>query len=102
MVLEKSKGEHKADVLLQVLKRGRASARQAAVLLDIDKQTAVDRIVRGEIRALRLITGRYYVSMAELVRCGLVLTYLPEKYKARAKELIENDPLKDEPNDDHY
>jgi excisionase family DNA binding protein len=96
MVLQKSKGEHKADVLLQVIKRGRASARQAAVLLGVDKQTAVDRIERGKIRAVRFNTGRYYVSVAELFRCGLVLPPLAKALQDRINQLVAEDPLKDE------
>lgn len=95
MTLQKSRSEYKADVLLQVIKRGRASARQAAVLLDMAKETMVKRIRKGAIRAVQLETGRYYVTLAELQRCGLALpTNIPELAPLITHHLT-NDPTRD-------
>lgn len=86
MALGKSTSEERGDTLLRVLTRGRASIREAAILLNKSWSTTKAHIDLGKIQSYRM-GKRDYVSLPELVRNGLELPHLP-KYSERIKQLL--------------
>lgn len=95
MTLRKSDAEERAEVLLKVIERGRASIRQAACLFGVAGPTMRNKISNGDVRAV-LIGPRYYISLRELVRGGIALPSLP-RLREKIAYHLELDPLQDEP-----
>jgi hypothetical protein len=86
MTLLKSKSEEKGDTLLRVMQRGKASLREAAILLDKSWPTIKAHADLGKIETVNM-GKRLYVTIPVLVQHGLVLPSLPE-FSERMKQLL--------------
>jgi hypothetical protein len=87
MTLAKSYAEDKADVLLRVMRRGRASVRETGILLGKSWSTTKAHVDLGKIKSIPL-GKRLYVPLEELVNHGLVLPSLPE-FSERVKQHLQ-------------
>lgn len=85
MALNKSKAETKGDTLLRVIRRGKASVREAAILLDTSWSTLNGRIGRGVVPSIT-IGPRQYLTLEMLVEQGLAIPYIPG-YNDRVEDL---------------
>jgi hypothetical protein len=77
MALTKSNAEDKAEVLLRVMRRGRASVRETAILLGKSWSTTKAHVDLGKIESIG-IGKRLCIPLEELVKHGLVLPNLPD------------------------
>jgi hypothetical protein len=79
MALPKSLPEQKADAIKRAMRRGRATTKDASVILGIHYKTVLDRIGRGKLMAFT-IGGHQYVSLEELVNQGAALPHFQDRF----------------------